>query len=160
MAQNKHPTSRRQPILDVQAPTAAARREVKKPRSALWWRAILQPKNRKWMVLALTLLVLAACFFVRNYTKTRSELMLRDPTKLAAHVGTFLELPSDETPTLAAVREASKLRTQAFFKNAQDGDKVLIYAKAGKAVLYRPDTKKVIEFATISLESNAKPPGQ
>lgn len=78
-------------------------------------------------------------------------------TALQSEISKFLELPVDETPTLATVSDIDKVKSQAFFKNAQNGDKVLLYAKAGKAILYRPSTNKVIEVALIN---SAKPTTQ
>lgn len=71
-------------------------------------------------------------------------------TALQAELSKFLELPADDTPTLATVSDVEKVKDQTFFKNAQNGDKVLLYSKAGKAILYRPSTKKLIEVAPIN----------
>jgi len=112
-----------------------------------------RPKVRLILII---IIVLFGVFFVRNYLHTRDELTQNDPVKLAAQISKFLELPTDETPTLATVKEANKLRSQAFFSHAQDGDKVLIYAKSGRAVLYRPGTKKIIEYMPINLGGSSK----
>lgn len=77
-----------------------------------------------------------------------------EAAKLAAEVGKVIELPSDEVPTVATVVDVNKVKEQPFFANAQNGDKVLLYAKSSKAVLYRPLTSKVIEVAPINLGSN------
>ena len=71
--------------------------------------------------------------------------------QIVNQVNKFLQLPTDEAPTLATVNDISKLKNQQFFKNAQNGDKVLIYSKAGRALLYRPSSKKVIEYAPVNL---------
>lgn len=68
---------------------------------------------------------------------------------LADKIGQYLELP-DEVPTVATVTDASKVSNQLFFARAQDDDKVLLFEKSGRAVLYRPSTNKVIEFATTN----------
>jgi|SRR5690606_27003128 len=54
-------------------------------------------------------------------------------------------------PTLATVQDKEKLKDQEFFTNSENGDKVLIYAKAKKAFLYRPSTNKVINVAPVSI---------
>jgi len=48
---------------------------------------------------------------------------------------------------------SSKLSEQEFFKQAQVGHKVIIYAKAGKAILYDPVANKIVEVAPINLEN-------
>ena len=69
-------------------------------------------------------------------------------------VGKLIELPENEEPTLATISDKDKLKDQAFFLNAQNGDKVLVYEKAGKAILYRPSTGKIVEVAPLNVESN------
>jgi hypothetical protein len=71
--------------------------------------------------------------------------------QLVGKVGRLVDLPPGETPTIATVNDSAKLKTQAFFADAKDGDKVLIYSKAGKAVLYRPSTNRIIEYSTVNL---------
>jgi hypothetical protein len=68
---------------------------------------------------------------------------------LTDKLGKFLALPSDEEPTIAEVKDVEKLKEQLFFSSAQNGDKVLIYAKNKRAVLYRPETDKVIEITSL-----------
>lgn len=65
-------------------------------------------------------------------------------------IGKFLELPSDEEPVLATVTDIEKVKSQKFFANAQNGDKVLIYSENKKAILYRPSSNKIIEVAPLS----------
>ncbi len=66
----------------------------------------------------------------------------------------FMELPQGEEPTIATVVDREKLQDQPFFLNAQNGDKVIIYTNARKAILYRPETKKVVEVAPIFFDEN------
>lgn len=66
----------------------------------------------------------------------------------------FMELPSGEEPTIATVVDREKLQDQPFFLNAQNGDKVIIYTNARKAILYRPETKKVVEVAPIFFDES------
>lgn len=99
-------------------------------------------------------------FFVYEYAHTKNQLeKLSNPKtatesatqQLVDSVGKLVQLPANETPTIATVNDAAKLKNQAFFANAQDGDKVLIYSKSGRAVLYRPSTNRVIEYSTVNL---------
>lgn len=75
---------------------------------------------------------------------------------LIAKVGQLYNLPSGETPTIANVTDAAAAKQQsAFFANAQNGDKVLMYVKAGEAILYRPSTNKIVLVAPLTFTNNS-----
>lgn len=71
-------------------------------------------------------------------------------------VGKLLVLPQDEKPRLLTLTdtELSAVSGQTFFKNALAGDKLLIYQNNSKAVIWRPETGRIIEASIINL-----PPG-
>ncbi len=120
-------------------------------------RGLLGIVRKWWWLIALGAVVLGALvFFAYNYFDTRSKLVNIKDTEvqnLVSEINKYLELPN-ETPTMATISEASKLKDQVFFKNAQNGDKVLIYSQAGRALLYRPSTHKVIEYSRVNLNTN------
>lgn len=139
---------------------------VKRPKSS----------NKKVIVVAILILValMAAGGYIA-YNKIQDQNAkierLSDPQEAAKDeaarvkdlVGKLVDLPKDETPTIATVNDASKLKGQAFFAQAQNGDKVLIFTKAKKAYLYRPSTNKLVEVAPVNIgenESGAKPSPQ
>lgn len=74
-----------------------------------------------------------------------------DTDQLIQDVGQLIVLPQGEVPTVATVSDPSALKNQPFFANAEKGDKVLVYTTAGKAILYRPSSRKIIEVAPTSL---------
>lgn len=73
-----------------------------------------------------------------------------DNIKIVQAVGKLVVLP-EEVPTIATVTDLEKLKDQAFFKNAKVGDKVLIYIKARKAILYDAQADKIIELAPLNM---------
>lgn len=74
---------------------------------------------------------------------------------LIKQVGGLMTLPTDETPTIANVTDVNAARQQSkFFDNAQNGDKVLMYVKAGQAILYRPSTNKIILVAPLTFNNS------
>lgn len=75
-----------------------------------------------------------------------------EATRLRQEIGQSLALP-DETPVVSNIQDVTKFKDQAFFRNAQNGDKLMLFAKSGRVVLYRPSTKKVIEFTSFSTNS-------
>lgn len=115
--------------------------------------------------LILSLILGGATLYVfLQYRRTQSELdkLKVNPKELAAietkkvvdKVSQIMVLPK-ETPTLATVTDVNKLKTQPFFVNAQNGDKVLIYSFSKKAILYRPGANKIVEVSPVSIGSSA-----
>lgn len=93
-------------------------------------------------------------YFYREYQFVKSNpdmLPKKELDAITASIKRFMDLPSDEEPTLATVTDKEALKEQDFFKRAENGDKVLLYPKAGKAILYRPSTGRVVEFAPLIL---------
>jgi hypothetical protein len=96
----------------------------------------------------------------QKYDELRQEnAKLSDPQEAARQetqrikdeVARLIDVPQDEDPTIASVVDTTKLADQPFFKKAQNGDKVLMYAQAKRAILYRPSTNKIIEVAPINI---------
>lgn len=115
-----------------------------------------------WAVflIAAILSTATAIFFMVRYQaaqkeidqlSTPQEVTKQEQQALVAAVGKLVELPAGETPTIATVSDATKLQNQAFFAQAKNGDKVLIYSQAKRAILYRPADSKVIEVAPINI---------
>lgn len=65
-------------------------------------------------------------------------------------LGKLVVLPTNETPTIATVTDVDKLSGQPFFRNAQNGDKVVIIGSTKEAILYRPSINKIITMAPIN----------
>jgi hypothetical protein len=117
--------------------------------------------NVKMLSITMSALVILAAlggvsmYFYTKYQHTQD--LLHNPSLAAQEevntlvntVGKYLELPAGEVPTVATVSDKSKLADQPFFAKAEKGDKVLIYARAGKIILYRPTLNKIIEVAMI-----------
>ncbi len=123
------------------------------------------PTTPKWVWIVLGALALALVIFGILFWRSQHQVKeLRDSldskvnaTKIAEEnkallerVGAVIILPDDETPTIATVSDLDKLKGQPFFAKAELGDKVLIYAKAKKAILYRPSTNKIVELAPLT----------
>jgi hypothetical protein len=73
----------------------------------------------------------------------------QDVKDILAKVSKLIDLPTDETPTIATVSDVDKLHDQPFFAKAKNGDKVLIYTKAKKAILYDPTANKILEVGPL-----------
>jgi hypothetical protein len=129
-----------------------------------------RPGWKQLTVLGLMLLLLiGGIWFAYEFDQARQEVrrlsnaqanQVDEATQVKNEVAKLVQIPSGETPTLATVTNAAKLQNQAFFRNAENGDKVLIFTNAKEAVLYRPSINKVIEIAPLNLGTSqaATPP--
>ena len=98
--------------------------------------------------------VLSAGYFYNQYRVLRNNpqrIAEEEVQDVMTQVGKLIVLPEGEAPTVATVTDAEPLKNQPFFVNAKNGDKVLIYTNARKAILYRPDENKLIEFDPLNL---------
>lgn len=105
----------------------------------------------------LAVIVLAAACLFSYHLGTRSGNSgtavsgnLNTTDGVVQRVSRHILLPSGEQPTVATVSDVNKVRNQTFFAHAATGDKVLIYANAKKAYLYRPSIDRVIEVAPLA----------
>lgn len=89
-----------------------------------------------------------------NMSQTSEQLQQsveEETESLETQVGDLMTLP-EETPILMTVSDKSQL-TDEIFKNAEDGDKVLVYENAGIMVVYRESTKEIIAQGKVKTGS-------
>jgi len=120
-------------------------------------------KLRKLLLIILIIVaiggVTASVFYYKQYQllKTNPNLETQKETEnLVAALNKIMELPTDETPTVATISNKDKLKEQVFFAKAENGDKLLAYTKAMQAILYRPSSNKIIAVAPIVINNNEK----
>lgn len=76
---------------------------------------------------------------------------------LVAQVSKLMVLPSDEEPTVATVSDPDLLKDEPFFAKAKAGDKVLIYTKNKRAILYDPVAKRILDVAPVNIGNSLTP---
>lgn len=102
---------------------------------------------KKWVYLVIISLILMGAG-VWQYSKYISKMTDSVAKKVVIAVSNLMVLP-DEVPTIATVTDESQLVGQNFFKSAKNGDKILIYKQAAKAIIYRPEINKIVEVTSI-----------
>lgn len=109
-------------------------------------------------ILVLILAALAAYFYVQysNLKADPAKESQAEAQRLAMQVGKLMVLPTGEQPTIATVTDVEKLNDQPFFAKAKNGDKVLIFTGAKKAILFDPVANKIIEVAPINIGDSTK----
>ena len=115
-------------------------------------------KNNMTTVIIVILLAAVAFFGYKYYQANLDPQAVAqaEVDKLVAEVGELMVLPADETPTVATVSDPEALQEQIFFAGAQEGDKVLIYTTARKAILYSVSLNKIIEVAPVNIGDQAE----
>ncbi len=121
------------------------------------------------LVTMIGLIVLAAAvspsvYFYRKYKEmersaqsggARSD---EQDQKIMAEVGSFMDLPVGETPSVVTIDNVEQLKDQPFFANAKNGNVLLIYNTAKKAILYDPARKKVVEVGPVFTPTGSPAP--
>lgn len=105
----------------------------------------------------LVLLFIAAIgssgYFYYQFKQVKNAADIVDAKKTISAVEKLMNVPEKEVPTIATVTDKTKLKSQPFFKAAENGDKVLIYASIKKAILYRPSSNKIIDVTPVNTET-------
>ena len=114
--------------------------------------------NGKFIAIILTVVIVIlaglSVYFFKQYKhlKDNPDAVSQDTAKHTVQmVGKIYAVPTDEEPTVAEVKDKEKLKDQAFFKGAQNGDKILIYTKNKVAIIYRENDNKIINVGPIAL---------
>ncbi len=118
-----------------------------------------EPRRLKSVVIIFSLLLLffagAAGYFYYKYKKMAQTSDTKEEiAQLVKTLDAVIELPGGETPTLATVTDKEKLVSQPFFRKSENGDKVLIYTEAGRAILYRPSIGKIVDITSINIQED------
>lgn len=111
-------------------------------------------KRKTFNLILLVILLISLClsgflYFKLKKVENSSNSTKEEVKSLIDKVSRLYLIPKDEEPTIATVSDPQILKDQSFFTLAEKGDKVLIFTRASKAVLYRPSIDKIIEIAPI-----------
>jgi hypothetical protein len=121
----------------------------------------VRPRHVVWALLGvLALGIISNAYFFLQYQKLKQNpaaVQEQEAKELVDQVGSILLLPS-EVPTIATVLDPDMLKQQAFFEHAIVGDKVLVFASARQAVLYRPSEHKIIAISMLSSQDMQQTP--
>jgi len=73
----------------------------------------------------------------------------KETNMLVTQLKKIMEVP-DEKPVIATVKDKESLKAQqAFFAQAENGDKLIVFQTARKAVLFRPSIGKIVESGPL-----------
>jgi hypothetical protein len=110
-----------------------------------------------FIVLLVVASVSSSYYFYKKYDNARknpNQAQEKETKDLVSKVAKLIAVP-DETPTIATVQDKEKLKDQPFFADAQNGDKILIFTAARKAIIYREKENKLINVGPIAVSGDA-----
>lgn len=71
---------------------------------------------------------------------------------IVSKVSNLMVLPNDEVPQVAEIKDAELAsKEQPFLAGSVDGDILLIYANAGKAIVYSPSRNIIVNVGPVQL---------
>ncbi len=105
----------------------------------------IQKNKFVWIAFGLIIIALVVTVLVLLNVRDNSQKKLAD---MVSRVGKHMILPSNETPILAEVADRSKLEGN-LKRKAETGDQILVYQKAGSAIIYRPSIDRVVSVEPI-----------
>lgn len=86
----------------------------------------------------------------------QQEIAKQEAKVLLEKVGKLIVLPIGEEPTIATITDADSLKKeQEFYKDALNGDKVIIYMQTKKAIIYNEAKNILINVGPIFVNDGA-----
>ncbi len=127
----------------------------------------LLPKRHRGVLGLLLVVVIVGGVFLYKYIRPVSSATpspaqtQAEEKELLAALGNIIVLPQDEVPAIYVVDDASTLAAQQpFFTGAQKGDRLFVYTKAAKAIIYSPERKLIVNVGPITFDGSALPQAQ
>jgi uncharacterized protein HemX len=114
-------------------------------------------RRKRGPAIALLLLLLiaavgASAFWFVKYREAVNSNPAKERQKIIQTIGQAVMLPAEE-PELSTVTNTAKLTNQTLKTRAKNGDKLLVYAKAKRLIIYRPSNGKVVDMLTIQQQT-------
>ena len=108
-------------------------------------------KVKPVLLLAVLLLVASACaiFYYAKYRHIAEQDLGVQAEVLTKRLQSTIKLP-DEKATLAMVTDKSKLDNSLLSADVENGDQILVFTQAKRAILYRPSLRKVINIYPLA----------
>lgn len=90
--------------------------------------------------------------FVKNVVTPQSDKAqkAKETKELLAKIGHHMILPAGEEPVVAIIKDKELLaKEQKFYQDAQNGDYLVVYPKAAKAIIYSPKLDVLVNVGPL-----------
>ena len=120
------------------------------------------PRRLLVLIIAIAIILIGGFAYYQSSKQTfeaGQELTDDQVQDILASVGKHIKLPADETPLVATVADIDLLlEREPFYTGADNGDILLLYPNAGKAILYAPDEDLIVNVGPIILDQGQPAP--
>lgn len=117
------------------------------------------PKSRSWvwvivgLVIAGLIAALLYTYFYFTSDEYREKAAAKEVAELVAEIGTKMILPVGEEPAIFDITDPAQLASQqAFFVDAEQGDKLLVYSTTAKAIIYSPSRGLIVNVGPVTFD--------
>jgi hypothetical protein len=107
-------------------------------------------RSLPWLISIFLLLIAGFLFLQYRQAQDKLSGSKNENAKIEKKLGEIILLPAEKPSIFTVSNSANAKKQSAFYKNAQNGDRVFVYAKEKKAILYRPSTNMIINVQPIN----------
>jgi len=115
-------------------------------------------KTRLILSALLALVIVLGAWFVFQHVASdeyKQKAAQKEVVELIAKVRTKMILPTNEEPAIFDITDPAQLSAQqAFFSDAIQGDKLLVYSKTAKAIIYSPSRKLIVNVGPVTFDQD------
>lgn len=113
-----------------------------------------------WIALCFSLFAFGVTVY-DGYQRLNAPIaVVQSSSDILRRVSRQMVLPEDETPTIATIADLTQLQNSPLFEEAEVGDKIIIYARAGLIVLYSPTYERIVRVAPLYVGAASTTLGQ
>lgn len=123
-----------------------------------------------WFLVVVILVALAGglVFLYTKYSETKKEveklstvqgqqeLSKTQTQELLGEMRKIIIMPTNEDPVVATITDINQLKDKEFYKDAQNGDRVVVFANAKKAYIYSPERKLIVNVGAFQLDQKTQ----
>jgi len=120
----------------------------------------IKSKKKFWIsgFIIIFLLAIGGGLYYQHYqnSPTGKEAKVKAETAaLIKEVSKYMILPADDQPAIFDITDPAQLSAQqAFFADAIQGDKLLVYSKTAKAIIYSPSRKLIVNVGPVTFDQD------
>jgi hypothetical protein len=117
----------------------------------------MKKSNKTLKILACILFVVVIAgnvYFYLLYKNARDSDPNVQTEQIVSSLKRTVDVPN-ETPSVLTVVDKSKLKDSQIAQKSENGDKILLFQKAGQVYIYRPSTDKLINILSIAPSNQA-----